>query len=504
MGQTVSWRRGYGFLVAAAVGGAGLADWLFYGRPVGWTAGLFLLAVLVLLAVRGGGRFLRHRAGLILAAAAAGLVIAFIEEPTVLGVAFAALLVSLLAILNRAAWQGSVVVWLNRLIELATAGVLRMVSDSRLAARWRRRHGAAAGGSRAARAVFLWTLPVLLSAAFVGLFALANPIVSRLLSQAAEVFAAWSGRLPDLFNGLRMAFWVATALCVYALLRARVHTHRAATVASPAPHPYTVEGSADAAPDAAAVAWLGRGVVIRCLLAFNAVFAVQNALDVAYLFGGAALPAGMTYAEYAHRGSYPLVATALLAGLFVLITFRPGGHAQRSAAARRLVYLWLAQNVLLTFSAAWRLDLYVDAYSLTRLRLAAGLWMLLVAAGLVWIVCRIVLRRDNAWLLHVNLMTAGAVLYACCFLNTGGFIADYNVRHCAEAGTASAAPVDLKYLAELGPESLPALRQLEPQLTNPARAAEARASIKRLELELNATLSDWRGWTLRRGRVARE
>ena len=55
------------------------------------------------------------------------------------------------------------------------------------------------------------------------------------------------------------------------------------------------------------------------LFTFNAIFAIQNGLDIAFLWSGAALPEGVTLAEYAHRGAYPLIATALLAGLFVLV-----------------------------------------------------------------------------------------------------------------------------------------------------------------------------------------
>ena len=50
---------------------------------------------------------------------------------------------------------------------------------------------------------------------------------------------------------------------------------------------------------------------------------MQTGLDLAYLWGGLALPDGMSHAEYAHRGAYPLVVTALLAAGFVLIAMRP-------------------------------------------------------------------------------------------------------------------------------------------------------------------------------------
>ena len=47
----------------------------------------------------------------------------------------------------------------------------------------------------------------------------------------------------------------------------------------------------------------------RSLILFNALFALQTVLDLTYLWGGASLPDGMSHAEYAHRGAYPLIAT---------------------------------------------------------------------------------------------------------------------------------------------------------------------------------------------------
>ena len=56
----------------------------------------------------------------------------------------------------------------------------------------------------------------------------------------------------------------------------------------------------------------GRAAILRSLVVFNALFAVQTLLDVVYLWGGVRLPDGLSYADYAHRGAYPLIATALL------------------------------------------------------------------------------------------------------------------------------------------------------------------------------------------------
>ena len=114
----------------------------------------------------------------------------------------------------------------------------------------------------------------------------------------------------------------------------------------------------------------------------------------------------MTMAQYAHRGAYPLIVTALLAAAFVLVTLRPGSATAAAPAIRWLVVLWIGQNLLLVaFSIERTLD-YVEAYSLTRLRIAALAWMLLVAFGLVTICWRMLFDRSAGWLINVN-MSAG-------------------------------------------------------------------------------------------------
>ena len=94
---------------------------------------------------------------------------------------------------------------------------------------------------------------------------------------------------------------------------------------------------------------------------------------------------------------------------------------------------WIGQNVLLVISSIFRLDLYVAAFSLTYLRLAAFIWMGLVAAGLLLILVQITLRKPISWLITANAVTLALVLYGCCFINAPRIIAAYNVAHCREA-----------------------------------------------------------------------
>jgi hypothetical protein len=116
----------------------------------------------------------------------------------------------------------------------------------------------------------------------------------------------------------------------------------------------------------------------------------------------------------------------------------------------------VAQNVLLVASSILRLDLYVQIYLLTYRRVAAFIWMLLVALGLLLIVARIVLRRSDAWLIHANLIALTATIYVCSLVNFAAMIADYNVSHSHEV-SGKGVWIDTNYLVQLGPQALPAI-----------------------------------------------
>jgi hypothetical protein len=191
--------------------------------------------------------------------------------------------------------------------------------------------------------------------------------------------------------------------------------------------------------------------------------------------------------------------TALLAAGFVLIAMRPGGPAQQSRLIRPLVLVWTGQNVLLVISSILRLDLYVGVYSLTYLRLAAFIWMGLVAAGLLLILIQIILRKPNSWLLAANAATLALVLYACCFINAPWLVATYNVEHCLELG-GSGPNLDVHYLGSLGPQAqlvLESHRNEVPALLSAMdrQFPDARDALLRPE--------NWRAWSFRAWRIKR-
>ena len=474
--------RGRAFLVGSCAGMAALADWFFYGHVLGWTVGLFALALLMAMMVRG-----KHSgvAGRVVWGLAFLLVVGLVEEPTAVGSGLMMLGVATLAVISEEGWTSSVTQWVGRWSLLVLTVPVRWVFDYVEMGRWWSRHPSS--GVRQARLAALWVVPVMLGAVFIALFAVANPVVEMWLRWVWEEVWAFCDWMATIVAVERVAFWIFVAVGVYGVLRYRRvrWLPRAPAVAIP---PVV-------APWDAGMAW-----VVRCLVVFNAVFLVQTLLDCVYLWGGARLPAGMTYASYAHRGAYPLVATAILAGVFVLLTFRSGGPAHRNITARRLVYLWIGQNLFLLLSTVWRILLYVDVYSLTRLRLAAMVWVGMVALGFAWIVWKIVWAKSNVWLWRVNVATVIGVLYVIAFVNVNGVIADFNARHCREV-SGEGVPLDLAYMQDLGVEALPALEAVRGRVEEKARPG-VDAAIGDLRGELRTEIADWRGWTLRRARIA--
>ncbi len=304
-----------------------------------------------------------------------------------------------------------------------------------------------------------WTLPVAVGLIFAGLILQANPVLQSLLFD--DTF-----RLP---HPGRVFLWTGIALFIWPML----------DLARFGPL-LTHERKAQIGPKRLPL-WVNAEAIIRSLILFNLLFALQNAMDIAYLAGGARLPEGMTYAEYAHRGSYPLVALALLSGGFALMA-RP--FMEFAPTIRILLILWMAQTFWLTCSSLIRLELYVEVYGLTRLRLAAAIWIGLVAAGLGLILWQIFKAESNRWMLARVTALGILVLYACCFVSFDRLVTSYNLKYTEK--------LDIEYICKLSEDALPIVRQ------NQNIHCRAYMPIRYIFRP-----DDWREWGFRNARTRR-
>lgn len=419
--------------------GAGLAVAAIFDAVLfGWQQGGGLLGVLELLlltaplALRPALR--RNRGALACFGVASVMAAAMIFDPGLLAWCLFWTFASLGAMLPGAARFGDAWAWGQRLAWQALRAGLAPAFDLR---RWfKLRHRS--GGGQVRSALPHLVLPAIGGAMILGLFAAANPVIEIALDRILSL----SPR-EDLF--LRLSLGVVWFTFAWSLLRPRMARRLIGTF----------DGSGDLALPGVTPA-----SVRLSLILFNALFALQNAMDLIWLWGLAPLPKGMTLAEYAHRGAYPLIMTALLAGGFVLVALRPGSQTAAMPLVRRLVVVWIAQNVLLVANAALRTLDYVAAYSLTQMRIAALLWMALVALGLVLVLWRMLRGNSASWLINTNAAAALTLLGACSFVDLDAVSAQYNIAHARELGGGGAA-LDVCYLQQMGPSALVALAELE-------------------------------------------
>jgi hypothetical protein len=466
--------------IAAPLAVVAVSDFLIFGQAPGLN--LFLFAILVTAAILLSAK---RRARPLTTALLFGLSVLaaapLVETPSPMGIA-----VSIGAIMCVALASARLVPQrLSRLPPVLFRFILvvplRLLQDCQkhLASRAERSSFAAVW-----RNLGIWMVPLILASVFLLLFAIANPLIEDALRRIDLAFLL---QFMDLW---RIGFWLAMAAFVWAMLRPRPKRR------------IVRRGAGDTAADPTEIPFLIHASLLRSLLLFNALFAMETLLDLVYLWGGVALPDGMTHAEYAHRGAYPLIATALLAAAFVLIAMRRGGPGDKSPLIRGLVHVWIGQNVLLCLSSILRLDLYVEVYSLTELRVAAGIWMGLVAVGLVLILLRIALRQSNQWLIATNIAVLTGVLYLSAFIDFPAFIARFNVTHSLELSH-EGVPLDIDYLSSLGPSAIPALDLYLSALPGEAIDKNHRALSVRQSLVHDFALrpGDWRSWSFRAERI---
>ncbi len=230
--------------------------------------------------------------------------------------------------------------------------------------------------------------------------------------------------------------------------------------------------------------WLGIVEASIVLLALDALLFSFAWIQLRYLFGGAANvhAAGFTYAEYARRGFFELVAASLLGlGLLMALGWGTRVHGPKEerllkgASSVLVAFLWL-----LLASAFMRLRLYEWAYGFTELRLYSHGFMFFLAAVLGWQLITLWWRRERfligAW------VAALAFLAAMNLLNPDAFVARQNLARYHARGD-----IDMAYLTALSADAVPVLVEALDDL----RGAEGD--------ELRRALRGWLEWLAQEG-----
>jgi len=208
-------------------------------------------------------------------------------------------------------------------------------------------------------------------------------------------------------------------------------------------------------------------------------FASFVAVQLRYFFGGAALvklAPKLTYAEYARRGFFELVAVAALVVPLLLVA-EWLIEKDNMLTFRILAFAQVLLIFVILVSAYRRMQLYVDEFGLTELRLYTTAFMFLLAALLAWFAVTVLTGHRQQFFIGaiVSGLIVVIVLHA---INPDALI----VRTNASRKRA----LDVTYLRFLSDDAVPALAKVLP----------AQACVGRKFTD------DWRSWNVSRAAAA--
>ena len=216
------------------------------------------------------------------------------------------------------------------------------------------------------------------------------------------------------------------------------------------------------------------------LLVLNGLFAAFISVQLAVLFGGydkVLEHTGLTYAEYARQGFWQLLFVTLLTLLVIALALRwaPRGGRGDRLLVRVVLGVLCVLTLVVVASALRRMDLYLDAYGLTRLRVSVTVMELWLGVVIVLIMAAGAVGAAGArWLPRAVGASAVAAVLAFGLLSPDGLVAEQNVQRYAKSGK-----LDVIYLRQLSADAAPALDALP----EPERSCALRDIAKELAAE---------------------
>ncbi|MEV0036709.1 DUF4173 domain-containing protein [Streptomyces sp. NPDC050804] len=207
------------------------------------------------------------------------------------------------------------------------------------------------------------------------------------------------------------------------------------------------------------------------LIVLDLLFAVFIAVQLAVLFGGYRKvfeKTGLSRSEYARQGFWQLLWVTLLVLLVIGLARRwaPRDGARDSALVRAVLGVLCVLTLVVAASALRRMDLYVEEYGLTRLRVS-------VAAMELWLALVIVLilvagAVGGRWLPRAVAASGAAAVLTFGLLSPDALVAESNVDRYERLHK-----LDVEYFQELSADAVPALDRLPEPLRSCALAGIA-------------------------------
>lgn len=243
-------------------------------------------------------------------------------------------------------------------------------------------------------------------------------------------------------------------------------------------------------------------IVITVLSLVNLVYLLFTAVQFTYLFGGlsAKLPSNLTYAEYARRGFFELVAVTLINLLILIIII----NCTKNSSGIKRVLIKILNSVLvcctfvMLFSAHFRMSLYENTYGYTYLRLFTHGFMFFILALLIAALIKI--WYEKLILLKWYLIITAAAFLVLNFSNINAQIAKNNIEVYHRTGK-----IDVYYLTNLSAEAVPYTAKFYTEISkkDPDKAEALEAYLKEQKERLEQSGKSWQSFSLSRSEAVK-
>ncbi|MFD6802454.1 DUF4153 domain-containing protein [Streptomyces cyaneofuscatus] len=207
----------------------------------------------------------------------------------------------------------------------------------------------------------------------------------------------------------------------------------------------------------------GRAEWALPLIVLDLLFAAFITLQLVVLLGGydkVREKTGLDHAEYARQGFWQLLWATLLTLVVIALALRwaPRGGSRDRTLVRAVLGTLCVLTLVVVASALRRMDLYVEEYGLTRLRISVAameLWL-----GVVFVLILAAGVFGARFLPRAIAVSAAAAVLAFGVISPDAVVAEQNVQRFQDDRTS----IDLDYLKDLSADAVPTLDKLpEPQ-----------------------------------------
>ena len=227
------------------------------------------------------------------------------------------------------------------------------------------------------------------------------------------------------------------------------------------------------------------------LTALNLLFAAFIAVQLTVLLGGydkVMAETGLSYSQYARQGFWQLLWATVLTLLVIGIALRqaPRGRPGDRTLVRGVLGVLCLLTLVVVASALRRMDLYVDAYGLTRLRFsvaAVEFWL-----GVVLVLIMVFGVLGPRLLPRAVAASAASAVLVFGLLSPDALIAEQNVQRYRDDHA-----IDIDYLSGLSADAVPALDELPEPLRS--------CALRNIETALRSSDTPWYAMSLGEARA---